>query len=375
MPATAPTSPLARVLSELTREGEVYDRLEGEAVRCHACGHDCYIPPGRPGVCKVRYNESGRLRVPWGYVGALQCDPIEKKPFFHALPGSPALSFGMLGCDYHCAYCQNWITSQALRDESAVSLPREIEPDALVDLAMRLGAPVIASTYNEPLITSEWAVEILRRARPRGILGAYISNGNGTERVLDFIQPHVDLYKVDLKSFRDRAYRSLGGTLRAVLRTIESVHRRGIWIEVVTLVVPGFNSDPAEIRDMARFLAALSPDIPWHLTAFHKDYRMTDRDETTAATLLRLADAASSEGLRYVYAGNLPGRVAGYEDTRCPGCGETVVARRGFEVRACRVTSDGRCPRCGAAVPGVWSATVRHPARPAAAAPGAPPVS
>ena len=368
MPATAAPSPLARALSDLTREGAVYDRLPEGAVRCHACGHDCFIPQGRPGVCKVRYNDGGRLMVPWGYVGALQCDPIEKKPFFHAFPGSPALSFGMLGCDYHCGYCQNWITSQALRDASAVSPPRAIEPDALVDLAARLGAPVIASTYNEPLITSEWAVEILRRARPRGILGAYISNGNGTERVLDFIQPHVDLYKVDLKSFRDRAYRSLGGTLAAVLRTIESVWRRGMWLEVVTLVVPGFNSDPGEIRDMARFLAGLSPDIPWHLTAFHQDYRMTDRDETTAATLVRLAEIARTEGMRYVYAGNLPGRLGGLEDTRCSDCGALLVERIGFEVRDCRVTRDGRCPGCSAAIPGVWSAAARHPARPAGAA-------
>jgi len=357
--------PLARVLGELTREGEVYDRLPDGAVRCHACGHRCLVLEGRMGVCKVRFNEGGALRVPWGYVGALQCDPIEKKPFFHVLPGSLALSFGMLGCDYHCAYCQNWITSQAIRDPEAVAEPRRIEPRDLTRLARRLGAPVVASTYNEPLITSEWAVAIFREAQKEGLLCAYISNGNGTERVLDYIQPYVSLYKVDLKSFRDRNYRSLGGTLDAVVRTIESIWRRGIWLEIVTLVVPGFNDAPEELRDIARFLRALSPDIPWHLTAFHKDYRMTEPDETDAAALRRAAGIGREEGLRFVYAGNLPGRVGDLEDTRCPGCGAVLIARVGYRVDACRVTATGTCPGCQLPVPGVWRGGVRHPALPA----------
>lgn len=379
----APASlPLAGVLADLTREGEVYDRLPDGAVRCHACGHRCLILEGRPGVCKVRFNEGGALLVPWGYVGALQCDPIEKKPFFHALPGSLALSFGMLGCDYHCAYCQNWITSQAIRDPDAVAEPRRIEPHDLTTLARRLGAPVVASTYNEPLITSEWAVAVFREAQKEGLLGAYISNGNGTEQVLDYIQPYVSLYKVDLKSFRDRNYRSLGGTLEAVVRTIESIWRRGIWLEIVTLVVPGFNDAPEELRDMARFLRGLSPDIPWHLTAFHKDYKMTDPDDTDAAALRRAAVIGREEGLHFVYAGNLPGRVDELENTRCPACGAVLIARTGYRVNACRITAAGTCPGCGLPVPGVWRGGVRHPALPvgriaatAAAPRGVPPVS
>ena len=363
--ATPSAQPLARVLADLTREGEVYDRLPDGSVRCHACGHRCLILDGRPGVCKVRFNERGILKVPWGYVGALQCDPIEKKPFFHALPGSLALSFGMLGCDYHCAYCQNWITSQAIRDPNAVAEPRRMEPRDLAVLARRLGAPVVASTYNEPLITSEWAAAVFRKAQEEGLLCAYISNGNGTERVLDYIQPYLALYKVDLKSFRDRTYRSLGGTLEAVVRTIESIWRRGIWLEIVTLVVPGFNDDPAELRDMGRFIRGLSPDIPWHLTAFHKDYKMTAPDDTGASALRRAADSGREEGLRFVYAGNLPGRVDDLEDTRCPGCGTVLIARTGYRVHACHVTKAGTCPGCSVAVPGVWSSSVRHPALPA----------
>jgi pyruvate formate lyase activating enzyme len=360
--SAAPPS-LAQVLAGLTREGELYDRLPDKAVRCFACGHRCTIPEGRPGVCKVRFNADGVLRVPWGYVGALQCDPIEKKPFFHALPGAQALSFGMLGCDYHCAYCQNWITSQTLRDPEARAEPRELSPRELVGLALERRAPVVASTYNEPLITSEWGVAVFREARRAGLLTAYISNGNGTEQVLDYIQPHIDLYKIDLKSFSDRRYRSLGGTLAAVLRTVESVWRRGIWLEIVTLLVPGFNDSPEEVRDMARFIGGLSRDIPWHLTGFHNDYRMTDRADTDGATLRRCAAIARDEGLRFVYAGNLPGRVGDLEDTRCSACGATLIARRGFHILSCRVSSSGACPDCGAAVPGVWSGEVRHPAR------------
>jgi pyruvate formate lyase activating enzyme len=356
------------------REGDLYEKLDRNRVRCHACGHCCPIPEGQPGVCKVRYNRGGTLYVPWGYVGGVQCDPIEKKPFFHALPGALALSFGMLGCDYHCAYCQNWITSQAIRDPAAVAEPRAIEPGGLVAIARRRGAQVVASTYNEPLITSEWGAAVLGEAQAAGLLGAYVSNGNGTERVLDYIQPHISLYKVDLKSFRDRVYRTLGGTLEAVLRTIESVWRRGLWLEIVTLVVPGFNDSEAELREMAGFIRDLSPDIPWHVTAFHGDYKMTGPADTGVSTLARAAEIGEREGLRFVYAGNLPGAVGRREDTRCPGCGSTVVARDGYQVRSFSVTATGACPRCDRPIPGVWPGGVKHPALPSRtrAAPPAP---
>ena len=162
--------------------------------------------------------------MPWGYVGALQCDPIEKKPFFHALPGSDALSFGMLGCDLHCAYCQNWFTSQSIRDPEAVGRPRDLDAAAIADLAAEAGAPTVVSTYNEPLITSEWAVAVFREARRRGLYTAYVSNGNGTPQVLDYIRPWVDFYKVDLKSMDDKHYRQLGGVLGNVLETIAGIH-------------------------------------------------------------------------------------------------------------------------------------------------------
>jgi pyruvate formate lyase activating enzyme len=351
----AQTGPLARTLSEHTRAGAIYDRLQDDAVRCHACGHRCFIPEGRPGICKVRFNEGGILKVPWGYVGALQCDPVEKKPFFHALPGALALSFGMLGCDFHCGYCQNWVTSQALRDPSAVAPPRVVSPADLVALARRHGAPIITSTYNEPLITSEWGVAVFREARAAGLVCSYVSNGNGTPEVLDYIRSWVSLYKVDLKSFRDRHYRELGGTLERVLWTIRTLHETGFWVEIVTLVIPGFNDSDEELREIAEFLVSVSPDIPWHVTAFHQDYKMTENSNTTAEQLLRACEIGREAGLNYIYAGNLPGRVGRWENTYCPSCQELLVERFGYLIRQVRVTNEGRCPKCSTTIPGIWN--------------------
>jgi pyruvate formate lyase activating enzyme len=505
---------LAEVLGRLTREGELYEKLEEGRVRCYACGHRCVIPPGREGVCRVRFNDGGALRVPWGYVAGLQVDPVEKKPFFHALPGARALSFGMLGCDYHCGYCfvpgtevatssgpraidalfargapvleseseavavkpgfdvlthrgrtrsvrgvfrhaysgvlmaiglkggteirttpdheflvtaraargspppsffvpakgltpefdllepeeggalrrrtivdtrvlhyegpvfnleveedrtyvvhgaavhncQNWVTSQALRDPRSVVPPSTVGPGEIVRQARRHGAAIVTSTYNEPLITSEWAVAVFREARAAGLVCSYVSNGNATPEVLDYLRPWVSLYKVDLKGFRDRPYRDLGGTLERVLWTIRALHDQGFWLEVVTLVVPGFNDSNEELRDIARFLAGVSPDVPWHVTAFHEDYRMEGMGDTGVRTLLRAAEIGREAGLHFVYAGNLPGAVGEWEDTRCPGCRATLVERRGFRVLSHRI-EDGRCPECQRSIPGVWSAS------------------
>src|SRR6266705_3383310 len=187
-----PMATLADVLARETRDGELYNVLPDGRLRCYACGHQCPLPEGAVGVCKVRFNENGRLRVPWGYVGGVQCDPIEKKPFFHAYPGALAYSFGMLGCDLHCAYCQNWVTSQALRDPAAIAPPLEASPEDLVSEALQQGAKVIVSTYNEPLITSEWAVAVFKEARAAGLLTAFVSNGNGTPQVLEYLRPWID---------------------------------------------------------------------------------------------------------------------------------------------------------------------------------------
>ncbi len=350
---------LEDVLSVRTRDAapELVEAISGERLRCHACGHQCPIPDGAGGVCKVRFNRGGRLHVPWGYVGGVQCDPVEKKPFFHAYPGALAYSFGMLGCDLHCSYCQNWVTSQALRDPQAVAPPRDTTPASLVQDALRQGGRIVVSTYNEPLITAEWAVAIFKEARAQGLVTGFVSNGNGTTRVLEYLRPHLDLYKVDLKSFDDRHYRELGGRLRPILETIAWLHRSGIWLEIVTLLIPGFNDSDAELRGLTEFIAGVSVDIPWHVTAFHQDYRLTEVPNTTAAMLTRAAALARSAGLRYVYAGNLPGRVGDLEHTSCHQCGERLVTRRGYLIQEYRLTASGGCPACATPIPGRWSTT------------------
>jgi pyruvate formate lyase activating enzyme len=345
---------LKDILEARTRQGELYDTLDGGWVRCFACGHQCRIPPGQAGVCKVRFNRAGRLLVPWGYVAGLQCDPIEKKPFHHAFPGALAFSFGMLGCDLHCGYCQNWVTSQALRDPAAAALPEAVSPEAIVGEALRRGARVIVSTYNEPLITSEWAVAVFRRAREAGLATGFVSNGNATPRALEYLRPWVDLYKVDLKSFDDRQYRRLGGRLEPILDSIRRIHGMGFWLEIVTLVIPGFNDSPEELGRMAEFLAGVSPDIPWHVTAFHQDYKMTGPNDTRPEALVRAAEIGRRAGLRFVYAGNLPGRVGDFENTRCPNCAALLVERYGYRIASYHLTPDGRCPGCATPIPGRW---------------------
>lgn len=346
---------LGEALAARTVEGELYEKLPNDTVRCFSCGHRCRIPAGLKGICKVRYNEGGVLLVPRGYVAALQVDPIEKKPFFHAYPGALALSFGMLGCDYHCGYCQNWVTSQALRDPSAVAPPMDVEPSDLVRLAKKHGATVLTSTYNEPLITSEWAVEVFREAREAGLICSYVSNGNGTPEVLDYIAPYLSMYKVDLKGFHDRHYRELGGTLQPVLETIRGLKERKIWVEIVTLVIPGFNDSEEELTGIAEFLAGVDPDIPWHITAYHEDYKMANRG-TTVADLMRAYEIGRRAGLRYVYPGNIPGAFGELESTHCPGCGAMVIGRTGFRVTSYRL-EEGRCPECTAAIPGLWQSS------------------
>lgn len=344
---------LAEELAAHTRPAELVEPLEGKRVRCVACGHRCPIPDGFSGVCKVRFNRGGTLYAPWGYVSVLHCDPIEKKPFFHALPGAIALSFGMPGCSFHCAYCQNWVTSQALRDPSASVGFAATTAEKIAAHAMAAGARAVVSTYNEPLITAEWAAEVFAAAHRNGLTTGMVSNGSATPEVLEYLRPHLDLYKVDLKTFDDAHYHELGARLRPVLDGIALAHRMGYWVEVVTLVVPGWNDSDAELGHIADFLAGVSADIPWHVIAFHPDYKM-DRPSTPPATLLRAVEQGRKAGLRYVYAGNTI--ACGHEDTACHSCGEPLIRRRGFRVLENRLQRGGSCPRCGTRIPGRWRA-------------------
>jgi pyruvate formate lyase activating enzyme len=219
-------------------------------------------------------------------------------------------------------------------------------------LGSQHGAQVCTSTYNEPLITTEWAVEIFKLAKPAGFKCGYVSNGHATPEVLEYLRPWLDAYKVDLKCYSDKRYRELGGVLQHVLDTIKRLHEMGFWVEVVTLVVPTFNDSDEELRDMAKFLAGVSPDIPWHVTAFHSDYKMADVPSTPTKTVLRAAEIGKEAGLNYVYAGNRPG-VGNWENTNCPSCDTLLVERQGFHVLRNRVEG-GKCPDCGRAIAGIW---------------------
>ena len=348
---------LADLLDSMTVEGELYEHLPNGDVRCTACGHRCLIRPGRRGICKVRFNQEGVLNVPWGYVGALQSDPTEKKPFYHLLPGSDTLTFGMLGCDFHCDYCQNWVSSQTLRDQAsdvAGANIQQVTPEEVVRYGLEMGARVVGSSYNEPLITSEWAAAVFQQAIAADMKCVYISNGNATLEVLNYLSPYLVGFKIDLKTMQDRQYRRLGGVLQNVLDTIRLAYERGLWVEVVTLVVPGFNDSTDELMEAARFIASISPDIPWHVSAFRKNYRMTDPENTTPEALIRAAEIGQEAGLNYVYAGNLPGRVGEYEHTFCPSCNRRLIERFGYVILGYHLTDDGACPECGTEIVGIW---------------------
>ena len=321
-------------------------------VRCLACAHRCMIAPEKHGVCHVRFNRDGDLRVPHGYVSSLAVDPIEKKPFYHVIPGARAMSFGMLGCNFHCPFCQNWMTSQTLRDEQAVAEPHLVSPEHVVELALEHRCPILTSTYNEPLITTEWAVEILKLGKRHGLRGAYVSNGYATPEALEYIRPYVEFINVDLKTFEDKTYHKLGAGLENVLEAIRMMKRMEFWIEVITLVVPGMNDSDEELRRTADFLVEVSPDLPWHVTAFHPTYRMVEPPRTPPETLYRAHQIGKTAGLRHVYTGNAPG-MPETENTYCPQCGETVIERRGFAVEVDRLEA-GACAKCHAKIAGRW---------------------
>ncbi|HEY60116.1 MAG TPA: AmmeMemoRadiSam system radical SAM enzyme [Anaerolineae bacterium] len=349
---------LADLLDPLTKPARLVEKLDKGRVRCFACAHRCTLKPGQRGICKVRFNQDGELRAPWGYVSAYNVDPIEKKPFMHFLPGADALTIGMLGCNFHCDFCQNWFTSQALRDPASEGSGRYIQtvtPKELVANALRNNAEIIASSYNEPLITSEWAMDIFKPGKEAGLRCVYVSDGYATPEVLHALQPYLDGFKIDLKCMSNQHYRELGGTLQVVLDAIKLAHELGMWVEVVTLVIPDFNDSNEELWEMARYLVSISPDIPWHVTAFYPTYKRQDTPATSARILQRAADIGQEAGLHYVYAGNRPGRVGSLEDTHCPSCNTKLVERSGYVIQGYHITAEGACPKCGEKIAGVWT--------------------
>jgi pyruvate formate lyase activating enzyme len=324
-----------------------------DGVQCLACANRCKIADGAEGACRMRFVRRGEFYVPGGYVAGLNVDPIEKKPFFNVLPGRDALSFGMLGCNFHCPFCQNWRSSQALKDPESMGSIHSIRPEHLADMAVEQNVPVIVSTYNEPLISADWSAKIFARAKENGILCGFVSNGCATPEAVNFIRPFVDIFKVDLKCFDTESYSKLGGNLKSVLETITTLKEKGVWVEIVTLLVPGFNDSEEQLRGMTSFISGLSRDIPWHVTAFHPDYMMNDARQTDAKDIERAAGFGKDAGLHFVYAGNLPGQTKGMENTYCPKCKNLLIERIGFKINSNRMRG-AHCPDCDAVLPGMW---------------------
>ena len=322
------------------------------AVRCVACAHRCLIRPGRAGICRVRENRDGRLvSLVYGQAVAANADPIEKKPLFHAYPGSVAFSIATRGCNFHCANCQNWGISQAARD--AIAAPAfDLPPKEVVSAALEAGARTIAYTYTEPTVFIEYVVETARLAREAGLANILVTNGYQTPEALDLLGPIIDAANVDLKAFDDRFYRRVvGARLAPVLDTLVGMRERGIWVEVTTLLIPGLNDGADQILALAGWIAAeLGAETPWHVSRFFPTYRLTDLDPTPAATVHRAVELGREAGLRHVYSGNL---ADGDEDTSCAGCGETLIRRRGFRAARAAALVGGRCSRCGHPLAGI----------------------
>jgi pyruvate formate lyase activating enzyme len=358
------TAPVARHWTSLERGGAdctaCHDRVSVTAahahekglVQCLLCARRCAIGPGGRGDCGARMNVAGQLRsLVYGRPLAVHVDPIEKKPFFHFLPGSEAYSLGTAGCPLHCRFCQNWQLSQARPEDHP---PPFVAPRALAGAASARRTPVIAFTYNEPTIQLEYIADVAAEARMLGVRCAIVSCGFMTEAPLAELCGVLSAVKIDLKGFSPGFYREVcRAELAPVLRSIVQVARHGVHLELVNLVVPTLNDAPELLAGLADWVVAeLGRDVPVHFTRFHPDYQLQNLPPTPVATLERAREIAMARGIRFAYVGNVPGHPGNH--TYCPGCGKVVIARSGFFVTD-RQLDGGRCRSCGRAIPGIWS--------------------
>ena len=345
---------MSQVQMETTEsEALLYERRPDGTLVCNLCAHRCNIRPGLRGICGVRENRDGTLvSLVTDRIVSSGVDPIEKKPFFHFLPGSLAYSIATAGCNFHCLFCQNWTIAQWPREHPGRIPGETITPAAVVKAAREAGCASIAYTYTEPTIFLELALSTSGLAVEAGLKNVFVTNGYMTQEALTLVAPVLHGANVDLKSFSDRYYRKVcGATLPPVLQTIVGMRERGIWVEVTTLLIPDHNDSDEELKAMATWLAGVDREMPWHVSAFFPAYKMADVPPTSTTALHRAARIGLDAGLRYVYTGNVPGDV--WENTQCPGCTRCLIRRRGFEVLQTRVR-DGRCPDCATPIAGVW---------------------
>ncbi len=321
-------------------------KKEGDKVRCLACSHKCLISEGKSGICRVRRNEEGKLvSLVYRLPVSLNVDPIEKKPLYHFFPGTKSLSFGTVGCNFKCKFCQNYEISQ-----SRTVFGYKVDPDEIVSMAIEEGCKSISYTYNEPVVFVEFARDVAKIAKKKGIKNVFVSNGFESEETIEFLSGYIDAVNIDLKAFSDKFYRNIcGGKLDPVLKNIKRFYKLGVWLEISTLVIPGFNDNEDEIRKIAEFIASISKDIPWHVIRFFPMYLMQDVEPTPIETLLRAAEIGKEEGLRYVYLGNVSSEMS----VKCPNCDKVVVMRE-FLNKSKVLLKKGKCPFCRFTISGRW---------------------
>jgi pyruvate formate lyase activating enzyme len=323
-------------------------KRRGDKIECQLCRHYCNLKENQIGICGVNKNEDGKLvNLVYGKVSALNIDPVEKKPLYHFLPGSKALSIGSIGCNFRCDFCQNWQISQS-KDLSNLS---SISPQEIVDIALKYGCKSIAYTYNEPTIFYPFAKDIAQIAKRYNIKNIFVSNGYESPEVIEDMVGVIDAFNIDIKSFQNSYYKKrLKGDLEGVLDTLKRIKSKNFWLECTTLIVPNDNDSQDELRAIANFIAnELGSDTPWHLSAFYPNYKAIDKEPTELATLKRAFDIAKEAGIEYVYLGNVP------EDgtTYCPKCNSELICRVGYNVVKNNLI-DRRCPNCNKEIAGVW---------------------
>jgi pyruvate formate lyase activating enzyme len=332
-------------------EAICYEKIEASKVHCYLCAQHCHIKPGKRGKCGVRENHDGALvSLVYGRLIAQHIDPIEKKPLYHFLPGSRSYSIATAGCNFRCLFCQNADISQSPREYKAI-FGNTVSAEVVIEEARQSKCATISYTYTEPTIFMEYALDVAKLAHKAGIKNVFVSNGFMTAESFEVISPYLDAANVDLKAFNDDFYREqCGAHLEPVLRTLERMKRTGVWLEVTTLLIPGLNDDPAELRELASFISRLGPEIPWHVSRFHPTYRMLDRPSTPVGTLHKAREIGLDSGLRYVYTGNIPGDDA--ENTYCHQCGSLLLKRRGYSISREGIQG-ANCKKCNTPLAGV----------------------
>lgn len=335
----------------MMNEAMLYEKLDNKLVQCYLCAHQCKIAPSKFGFCGVRQNMDGLLyTLVYGEAISSHIDPIEKKPLYHFLPGSASYSIATIGCNFRCGFCQNWQISQVSKREGDIFGATKMMPEEVVKLAERSNCLSVSYTYTEPTIFFEYAYDTAKLARQAGLYNVFVTNGYMSKVALDTIKPYLDAANVDLKSFSDEFYkRNCKGRLQPVLDSIAYMRKLGIWVEVTTLVIPGENDSEEELNSIAKFIADLDKNIPWHISRFHPDYQFTDRSPTSMNILRKASQIGQKHGLHYVYLGN----VLGDSDTHCHNCGRLLVKRSYFYVEKLNIVK-GKCPYCETEIGGVW---------------------